>query len=54
MELKTINRNIENSMSGFDFFFWRQMRDFKEKGWNDLIKIAIELNKDSLDSFEEE
>lgn len=54
MELRTINRNIENSVFSFDYTFWKQMRDFKEKGWDDLIKLAIELNRDSLDSFEEE
>lgn len=54
MELRIINRNIENSVSSLDYFFWRQMRDLKEKGWDDLIKLAIELNRDSLDSFEEE
>ena len=54
MELRTINKNIENSMSCLDYFFWRQMRDFKEKGWDNFIELAIELNRDNLDSFEEE
>lgn len=54
MKLKTIMRNMENSVTNFDYSFWKQMRDFKEKGYDKLIELAIELNRESLDSFEEE
>lgn len=54
MKLKTIIRNMENSVTSLDYSFWKQMRDFKEKGLDGLIELAIELNRESLDSFEEE
>lgn len=53
MELKIIMKNMENSVSSFDYSFWKQMKNFKEKGWDKIIELAIDLNRDNLDDFEE-
>ena len=52
MEMKVIMRNLNNSVNKFDYDFWRQMKKFKENGWDYLIPIALELNKKNLDYYE--
>lgn len=53
MEMKIIMENLWNSVQREDYEFWSQMRDFKKKGWNDLIVLSIELNRNWLDAFKE-
>lgn len=52
MEMKTIRRNKNNSVTKEDYEFWKQMEAFKEKEWDGLIAAALFLNDNWLDNYE--
>lgn len=52
MEMRTILRNVNNSVTMEDYDFWKQMVEFKAKGWDSLITAALFLNDNWLDDYE--
>lgn len=53
MKIEVIRRNKMNSVTEEDYIFWSQMEEFKGRGWDGLIIIALFFNDYWLDDYEE-